>query len=70
LNKDIKYNLNHKQKDWLNNLAFEAQTAITLLPTGELPNRTKYKTATKSRTKQTNTRPHAGKEREKDHKPN
>jgi archaellum component FlaF (FlaF/FlaG flagellin family) len=35
LNNGLKYNLNHKHKHWLNNLAFEAETAITLLPTGE-----------------------------------
>ena len=32
LNKGLKYNLNDKHKHWLTNLAFEAETAITLLP--------------------------------------
>jgi len=35
LNKGIKYNLNHKHKMWVNNLALEAESAITLLPPGE-----------------------------------
>jgi hypothetical protein len=32
LNKGLIYNLGHKQKYWITNLAFEAETAITLLP--------------------------------------
>jgi hypothetical protein len=35
LNKGLKYNLNHKRTHWLENLAFEAENAITLLPTQE-----------------------------------
>jgi hypothetical protein len=35
LNKGIKYNLGHKQKHWISNLAFEAESALTLLPPGE-----------------------------------
>ena len=35
LNKGLKYNLGKKQKQWVSNLAMEAETAITLLPTGE-----------------------------------
>jgi chromosomal replication initiation ATPase DnaA len=35
LNKSLKYNLNHKHKYWLSNLAFESENAVTLLPTGE-----------------------------------
>jgi hypothetical protein len=32
LNKGLKYNLHHRQKNWLTNLALEAETAISLLP--------------------------------------
>jgi hypothetical protein len=35
LNKGLKYSLNHKRKHLLSNLAFEAETAISLLPTWE-----------------------------------
>ena len=35
LNKGLKYNLSHKRKHWLSNLALEAENAITLLPTHE-----------------------------------
>ena len=35
LNKGPKYNLSHKKRNWLRNLAFEAENAITLLPTHE-----------------------------------
>jgi hypothetical protein len=35
LNKGLKYNLGHKRKHWVNNLAFEAESAITFLPPGE-----------------------------------
>jgi hypothetical protein len=35
LNKGLKYNLGHKRKHWVNNLAFEAESAIFLLPPGE-----------------------------------
>ena len=35
LNKGIKYNLNYKHKMWVNNLALEVESAITLLPPGE-----------------------------------
>ena len=35
LNKGLKYNLAKKPKRWINNLAFEAETAITLLPQSE-----------------------------------
>ena len=35
LNKGLKYNLSHKRKQWISNLAFEAETATTLLPAGE-----------------------------------
>jgi hypothetical protein len=30
LNKDLKYNLSHKRKHWLNNLALEAEAAMSL----------------------------------------
>jgi hypothetical protein len=33
LEKGPKYNLNHKKKQWLTNLALEAETAISMLPT-------------------------------------
>jgi hypothetical protein len=33
--KGLKYNLGHKQKNWVNNLAFEAESAISFLPPGE-----------------------------------
>ena len=32
LNKGLKYKLNHKRKNWINNLSLEAECAITLLP--------------------------------------
>jgi hypothetical protein len=32
LNKGLKYNLNYKPKNWIKNLALEAETAITHLP--------------------------------------
>jgi hypothetical protein len=35
LNKGLKYNLSHKKTHWLSNLAFEAESAIALLPTQE-----------------------------------
>jgi len=35
LNKGLKYSLSHKKTHWLSNLAFEAENAITLLPTHE-----------------------------------
>ena len=35
LNKGLKYNLSHKLKHWLSNLALEAEAAITLLHTHE-----------------------------------
>ena len=35
LNKGLKYNLHHKHKNWITTLAFEAKTAITLLPISE-----------------------------------
>jgi hypothetical protein len=35
LNRGLKCNLNQKRKHWLSNLALEAETAITLLPTHE-----------------------------------
>ena len=35
LNKGLKYNLNHKQKNWIKTLALEAESAITQLPTHE-----------------------------------
>jgi len=35
LNKDLKYNLSKKRKQWISNLAMEAETAVTLLPPGE-----------------------------------
>jgi hypothetical protein len=35
LNKGLKYNLTHKGKYWLSNLALEAEAAITTLPTHE-----------------------------------
>ena len=35
LNKRLKYNLEHKHKHWINNLALEAENAITLLPPGQ-----------------------------------
>ena len=35
LNKGPKYNLSHKKTHWLKNIAFEAENAITLLPTQE-----------------------------------
>jgi len=35
LNKGLIYNLGKKQKQWISNLAMEAETAITLLPPGE-----------------------------------
>jgi hypothetical protein len=35
LNKGLKYNLHHKDKHWLSNLALEAEAALTLLPPHE-----------------------------------
>jgi hypothetical protein len=35
LEKGLKYDLHPKKKDWLKNLALEAETAITLLPTSD-----------------------------------
>ena len=35
LNKGLKHNLGHKHRHWINNLAFEAESAIALLPPGE-----------------------------------
>ena len=35
LNKGPKYNLHHKPKNWITNLALEAETAISLLPTSD-----------------------------------
>ena len=35
LNEGLKYNLRHKHKYWINNLAFAAEIAITSLPTNE-----------------------------------
>jgi hypothetical protein len=35
LNKGLKYNLNHKCKQWISNLAFEANMARTMLPPTE-----------------------------------
>lgn len=35
LNKGLKYNLSHRRKQWISNLAFEAETATILLPPGE-----------------------------------
>jgi hypothetical protein len=32
LHKGLKYNLHQKPKTWINTLAFEAETAVTLLP--------------------------------------
>ena len=32
LNKGLKYNLNHKHKNWIRTLALKAETAITQLP--------------------------------------
>jgi hypothetical protein len=32
LNKGLKYNLNHKHKNWIKTLALEAETAVTQLP--------------------------------------
>jgi hypothetical protein len=42
LNKGLKYNVSHKRKHWLNNVALEAENAITLsnpifLPTAYSP---------------------------------
>jgi len=31
----MKYDLEHKHKYWINNLALEAENAVTLLPPGE-----------------------------------
>jgi len=36
LNNGLKYNLNHKQKNWIGTHALEAETAIAQLPTHEL----------------------------------
>jgi len=35
LNKGLKYILSHKRKQWISNLAFEAEITTTLLPPGE-----------------------------------
>jgi len=35
LQKALKYNLHAKSKNWIQNLALEAETAISLLPTNE-----------------------------------
>jgi len=35
LNKDLKYNLNHKNKYWIRKLALEAENVSTLLPLEE-----------------------------------
>jgi len=35
LEKGLKYNLGHKHKYWIRNLALEAESAITLLPPEE-----------------------------------
>jgi len=35
LNKGLKYNLSYKRKNWISNLALEAENAIMLLPTQE-----------------------------------
>jgi hypothetical protein len=35
LNKGLKYNLNQKGKQWISNLAFEAETVIIMLPQQE-----------------------------------
>jgi len=35
LNKGLKYNLGHKKKSWISNLALEAENAIMSLPTSE-----------------------------------
>jgi len=35
LNKSLKYNLAREPKSWINNLAFEAEAAITMLPSSE-----------------------------------
>jgi len=35
LNKGPTYNLEHKHKHWINNLALETENAVTLLPPGE-----------------------------------
>jgi hypothetical protein len=35
LNKGLKCNLGHKRKQWISNLALEAEAAATLLPPGE-----------------------------------
>jgi hypothetical protein len=35
LNKGLKYNLGHKKKQWLSNLALEAEAAVARLPTHE-----------------------------------
>jgi hypothetical protein len=35
LSRGMKYNLSKKRKHWIHNLALEAETAITSLPTGK-----------------------------------
>jgi hypothetical protein len=35
LNKGLKYNLHHKQKNWIQTLAIEADSAVNLLPVNE-----------------------------------
>ena len=47
LQKGLKYNIHPKPKNWINTLAIEAETAITLLPppaprTNEIPGCTKH----------------------------
>jgi hypothetical protein len=38
ISKGLKYNLNHKSKHWISNIALEAEAAITKLPTDEQEN--------------------------------
>jgi hypothetical protein len=35
LNKGLKYNLSHKNRNWIETLALEAETALSLLPSTE-----------------------------------
>ena len=51
LNKGLKYNLNHKHKNWIKTLALEAEPAVTQLPIFEQdyitsPSCTQHKTIT------------------------
>jgi hypothetical protein len=57
LHTGLKYNLGHKRKHWVNNLAFEAESAISLLPPGEQEH-VRYQVAqnTKKTTKSTATK--------------